>query len=129
MFKTLSRYLLLITCSWLLVGPQFFLQIGAWSWMLTAYAQENSFEVAVKETFSGERPCHLCKIIEATDVAAPNKQGDDRNRSDELRLLIIAAPAVVIGGAPPEFALFGTESLQPPDARSAVPTPPPRSSV
>lgn len=49
---------------WLVVGPLALLQLGAWAWMLTSYSQESSFEQAVRETFSGERPCEMCKLVE-----------------------------------------------------------------
>ena len=46
--------------------------------MVANYSQESSIEQAFVETFGGERPCELCKIITAVDTAeqesAPNKE-------------------------------------------------------
>ena len=45
--------------------------------MVANYSQESSIEQAFVETFGGERPCELCKIITAVDTAeqesTPNK--------------------------------------------------------
>lgn len=40
------------------------LQTVAWAQMLRDYSQESGFATAVTQTFSGERPCTMCKSIE-----------------------------------------------------------------
>jgi len=40
------------------------LQTVAWAQMLRDYSQESGFAAAVTQTFSGERPCTMCKSIE-----------------------------------------------------------------
>ena len=40
------------------------LQTVAWAQMLRDYSQESGFASAVTQTFSGERPCSMCKSIE-----------------------------------------------------------------
>lgn len=40
------------------------LQGVAWAGMLATRVNESSWADAVKSTFSGEKPCHVCKIVE-----------------------------------------------------------------
>ena len=79
------RLVLLLCCCWLLTGPQLLLQLGAWSWMVANYSQESSIEQAFFETFGGERPCDLCKIITAVDTGTGKRrqQRADRNQGPE----------------------------------------------
>ncbi len=74
----LSRYLfLLFGCLHLVGGPYALLQVYAWGNMLVTYSQETSLAQATKDTFSGEKPCHLCKKIEASKSSNP----DDNNQN------------------------------------------------
>ena len=36
--------------------------------MVASYSRESSIEQAFAETFGGDRPCELCKIITAVDT-------------------------------------------------------------
>ena len=45
--------------------------------MLVSYTQESSFSNAVVDTFSGEKPCCLCKKI------AESKKSDPKNQDTE----------------------------------------------
>jgi len=58
-------------------GPYSLVQLYAWGNMLVTYSQETSISKAVVDTFSGEKPCHLCdKITEA-------KSSDPKNQNPE----------------------------------------------
>ena len=118
----------LALCCALVVGPQFFLQLGAWGWMLASYSQDADLGKAFAETFSGERPCELCEIIESS-----REQDRPDNRAtaqaEHFRLLIPSAPSI-LPPAPPETRrpiLRKRVSLAPPGRN--VPTPPPRTAA
>jgi hypothetical protein len=38
-------------------------QMGAWAQMLRDYAQDSTLKQAVLDTFSGEKPCEMCKKL------------------------------------------------------------------
>ena len=64
--KSLLRYLfLLLGCLHLVGGPCALIQVYAWANMLATYSQETSLAQATVDTFSGEKPCCLCKKIAA----------------------------------------------------------------
>ena len=86
--RALGRSLLVMISICLLVGPLALLQMGAWAWMLTNYAQEDSFEQAVQDTFSGERPCHLCTFIkEAKGDAPQTPAGIQQTEAKDFKLI------------------------------------------
>ncbi|NBB79789.1 MAG: hypothetical protein GVY36_10130 [Verrucomicrobia bacterium] len=124
----MTQITLLACASALLTGPQFFLQLGAWGWMLSSYAQEDGIEQAIRETFNGERPCQLCQIIQASETReqplAPNrvdsKQGD-------FQLVLIEIDAITLPKhAKPRLPRPDHAAMLP--VRSGdVPVPPPRS--
>ena len=63
--------------------------MSAWAWMLASYSQESSIQTAVSETFSGDRPCGLCKLISAVD----SKQSEspikpNHTTSKDLKLML-----------------------------------------
>jgi hypothetical protein len=41
------------------------MQVYAWIGMIVTYSQQDGLAKGVKDTFSGERPCHLCKQIDS----------------------------------------------------------------
>lgn len=64
--KKSFRYLfLLFGCLHLVGGPHSLVQVYAWANMILDYSQETSLSQAVADTFSGEKPCCLCKKIAA----------------------------------------------------------------
>lgn len=113
---------------WLAVGPLALLQLGAWAWMLHRYSQESNIEQAFKETFSGERPCEMCRMIESVKKS---KESPDAapytNETKSLNLMLGLERAIVV----PEPASFrGRRSISRTYFSSferEVPTPPPRS--
>jgi hypothetical protein len=120
---------LLILSSWILVGPHFFLQLGAWSWMLVTYSQESNLRIGFQQTFSGERPCGMCKAIQATDNSDTKSPIKATAPADELRLFLVIANPLKL--APMETSirqtLAHTQSAGP--RYTKVPTPPPKQIV
>ncbi|MFQ3224782.1 MAG: hypothetical protein ACI8Z5_001034 [Lentimonas sp.] len=93
--------------------------------MVASYSQESNIEQAFADTFGGDRPCELCKIITAVDAeeTAPIKEP-----SEIKSLKLLLGQAERLTRAPTHFivAKRGNNDrsglLRHPD----VPTPPPR---
>ena len=85
--------MLLLMCGALLTGPQALLQLGAWSWMLTSYAQQSSWQQAISETFGGDRPCRLCVMIQSTASSQqmPDEGLNSRHKRDFKLILLSSA--------------------------------------
>ncbi|ADE55299.1 hypothetical protein [Coraliomargarita akajimensis] len=100
--------------------------MGAWGWMIASYSSESTLQQAVEDTFSGERPCALCCIIdqvEETEPSQPKKQSAEK----DLKLLDRrATPLALTHPSPPTLPLAGSETLSGQWSPRA-PTPPPRS--
>ncbi len=127
MFPRPLKGILLLLCCWLLAGPQLLLQLGAWTWMLASYSQESTIEQAFRETFGGERPCELCKIIRAVDKSekeAPSPLNSSNKR--ELNLMLGLARQILLPAPRASQALKPQLVLKPTSHRAPVPTPPPR---
>jgi len=127
MLHRTAQSLLIALCCALVLGPQFFLQLGAWGWMVGTYAQEDGIEQAIRETFNGERPCELCKIIQATETSeqpiTPN-QTDSKQRDFQLLLVKVDAFALLDNAKSP---ILRPEHAAAVTSRSGeVPVPPPR---
>ncbi len=131
--KVLCNLFVMCGCLQLVGGPYSLMQVYAWTNMIFDYSKETSFSQAVTDTFSGEKPCCLCKKITAAKAA------DDKNQK---------APVSPLASKPIEHFLTPTEiSLRnplhtpfvhhgfAPVAQSiswlnaSPPTPPPKSSV
>ena len=64
MFKTFAKSLLAFTACLYLSGSHLaFLQLVAWSGMLVSYSAESGLAEGMRDTFSGEKPCSMCKAI------------------------------------------------------------------
>jgi len=126
MLKNTFKCLLFVLCSWLLVGPQFFLQMGAWGWMIVNYSKESSLAVGIQETFSGERPCGMCKVLQGDHDRNSPLPSKANAPADELRLLLPIAPRLQL--SPPERKtdrmIANAEKWQ--DCHGKTPTPPPK---
>lgn len=125
MFRLIYKFALLALCACLLVGAQFFLQIGAWGWMLVSYSQESSLEQAVRDTFSGERPCAMCTAISTTREKEP-EPGAAPQRAEELRLLPCPSVQIDFGTASSQLKYSSGELLRLLAGFSRVPVPPPK---
>lgn len=72
--KPLLRYLfVLFGCLHLVGGPYSLMQAYAWVNMIIGYSKETGLSQAVTDTFSGEKPCCLCKQIAAAKAAESQK--------------------------------------------------------
>jgi len=61
--------IIVLGCLHFVGGPLALVQVIAWSKMIATYSGEAGILVGIQDTFSGDRPCHLCcKIAEARDT-------------------------------------------------------------
>lgn len=94
--------------------------------MVATYSQESSIEQAFAETFGGNRPCELCKIITAVNIEQESAPFKESSETMSLKLIIDQAPR--INFAPTHFiaAQRSTVDQASPHRHPDVPTPPPR---
>ena len=57
--------LAVLGCLHLVGGPYAAIQVFAWSTMLVDYSNKDGLAQGLKDTFSGEKPCSLCKKIKS----------------------------------------------------------------
>lgn len=113
--KKLLRYLLVsLGCLHLTGGPLALLQVYAWGGMLISYSQKTGLRQAVQDTFSGEKPCPMCRRI----AVAEKKSDSERNApivpgQREIRLQDLA----------PQMIPLDLIALKTPAGRSFVPAP------
>jgi hypothetical protein len=95
--------------------------------MVASYSQESSIEQAFAETFGGDRPCELCKIITAVDTEQESSTpAQSSSEVKSLKLLPGQAPRISIA---PTYFLAANRSMvdqASPHRHPDVPTPPPR---
>ncbi|MEO8614140.1 MAG: hypothetical protein ABI600_03285 [Luteolibacter sp.] len=73
--KYFQLLIVFLGCLQLVGGPYFMMQVYAWAGMLVCYSQDDGIVKAVKETFSGEKPCALCcKITAALKAERDGKE-------------------------------------------------------
>jgi hypothetical protein len=58
----------MIACMQLAGGPTALMQVYAWIGMIVTYSQHDGLAKGVQDTFSGERPCPLCKKITTVKI-------------------------------------------------------------
>ena len=94
--------------------------------MVASYSQESSIEQAFAETFGGDRPCELCKLISAVDAEQESTPAKASNEVKSLKLMLGQAPRSTI--APTHFitAKRGNTDRTALQRHPDVPTPPPR---
>ena len=125
MIRRSFKILLLLTSGWLLAGPLALLQFGAWGWMLVSYSSHDTFQQAFIETFSDDRPCDLCRIIDTLE-AEESDFPPIQIGQEEIKLMLGLARAIIISApnaTPPQWSI---KLCEPDDALVVVPTPPPR---
>ncbi|MFU8848962.1 MAG: hypothetical protein ACNA77_09645 [Opitutales bacterium] len=125
MLQRISKIFLLLLCVWLLTGPQALLQLGAWSWMLASYSQESSFGQAVAETFGNERPCKLCRLIDAAE-AAEDDSPIAQSGQKEIKLMLCLGRGIQVEAPQASSEWMRAFVCEPKNALALVPTPPPR---
>lgn len=62
-------------CLHMVGGPYALLQMYAWSTMFAGYSQESGILRGAVDTFSGDRPCELCRQIAAAERGGDEKEG------------------------------------------------------
>ncbi|MFU8893718.1 MAG: hypothetical protein ACNA8L_08830 [Luteolibacter sp.] len=118
-------------CLHLAGGPYAMLQGVAWATMLASYSAENGLVQGAIDTFSGERPCQLCKSI--ADTKAPGTDSTEplpSPRFTQLKMLQdMVPPRVVSAGVIRGTDLPSVGFVAPIDVhgngREAPPVPPP----
>lgn len=104
------------------------MQTIAWAKMIVQDARTMTLGAAVVETFSGENPCSMCKIVEGAKRQEKNSETNlpEEGAKAKIFLFCYDKPAKVasINGAS-EWVAMPATALDAP--RVAPPTPPPRS--
>jgi hypothetical protein len=85
---------LAIGCIHLVGGPYAVVQLYAWANMLVSYTQESSFSNAVVDTFSGEKPCCLCKKIAEAKKSDPKNQDTETVQLSQKLFQDLIAPSI-----------------------------------
>jgi hypothetical protein len=99
------------------------LQSVAWTRMLVVYARTAPLETALEQTFDGQHPCCLCRMIqEAKHASAPTELRQPIVRDNTLFADSYAIPF----GAPPWSRLAPSAAPAPSSRREPPPVPPPR---
>jgi hypothetical protein len=98
------------------------LQTVAWATMLAANLGSESFSEAVAQTFDGEHPCPLCKVITA------GKKSEKKSAATVLKLKLEFPPVAekIILSAPKLFPAFSPANFSADSFLSKPPVPPPR---
>lgn len=100
------------------------LQSVAWLNMIVCLSKEQGFQQAVATTFSGKRPCKLCKFVDAGQKAEKKQTKEVTSKKFDL----FAVTASVFLFAEPNVERF-PEPLQRFQARAEVPLAPPPDAV
>ena len=119
--------LLLLLSLWLLAGPLALLQLGAWTWMLASYSQESSIEQAFRETFGGDRPCELCKVIDAVEDAGQKQDPSlPAPKPADLKLMLGLGRSIIVPEPGHRSIAVDFADERGRGIVCSVPTPPPR---
>jgi hypothetical protein len=70
-------------------------QLYAWANMLVTYSQETSISEAVVDTFSGEKPCHLCEKISEAKSSDSEKDNPESVQISQKLFQDYFAPTIV----------------------------------
>jgi hypothetical protein len=111
-------------------GPYSVVQLYAWANMLVTYSQETSISEAVVDTFSGEKPCHLCDKISEAKSSEPEKQDQETIQLSQKLFQDLFAPTLVglhdpFASPLPPFTFYAVADAQD-CAANGPPVPPPR---
>lgn len=117
-----GHFCLVLALVALMGGHWAVLQTVAWTAMLADNLETESFEEAVKNTFSGKRPCKLCKSI------ASGKQEEKKSDLPEFakKLEFVSERPAIIFSAPDTFTLAPEFLVRCPLRLHQPPLPPPR---
>lgn len=104
------------------------MQTIAWTKMIVEDARTMTLGAAVAETFSGENPCSMCKIVEGAKQQEKNAGAalPDEGAKAKIFLFCYDKPTKVVSiNEASEWVAFSATALDAPLV--APPTPPPRS--
>jgi hypothetical protein len=105
--KGITRHLTIIFCALYLSGAHWALmQAGAWTGMIIARSQNSSFVSAVKSTFSGEKPCSMCKAVAKGHADESKPTAPAAQKMPEAKMI-----AMIVSELPPP-ALSGVMEWQ-----------------
>jgi hypothetical protein len=94
--------------------------------MVASYSQESSLEQAFAETFGGDRPCELCKMITAAEAQQESSPVKEPSEVKSLKLMLGHVERILFRStyriAAKPSRLDQIAAIRPSD----VPTPPPR---
>lgn len=129
--RILRHFFVGLGCLHLAGGPLAVLQVVAWGGMLVSYSQENGFRKGVEDTFSGEKPCEMCRKISAARKDAGKEPVTPGER--EIRLRDLAAQMIPLDSIALEDPVVRPFSLvlphesagSPGRGHDAPPVPPP----
>jgi len=113
----------------LIGGPYSIVQVYAWANMIVDYSKESTVKEAITDTFSGEKPCHLCCKIAKAKATEP-KETEAPLTAPERPLQHLFPPTIVSLKDPISTTL-PSPVFSPPNhllslAPSGPPVPPPR---
>ena len=97
--------------------------------MLFAYAQGAGFSSAIEETFSGDRPCRLCAMIEASTSESSESTDFMVSVEREFKLLILTLQNNLKLGLQRYQACYMEHLIVPSRLLSDVSLPPPKSQM
>lgn len=102
------------------------LQGAAWAGMLAARVQRTSWAEAVASTFSGTKPCRMCRVVERGSAADPRPVPPLRARGADFAaatspVLVVRIIAETLEAPSPESPQSrGTAPAVPPPITSAL---------
>jgi hypothetical protein len=102
------------------------LQLGAWSWMLFAYSHDAGLGTAIEDTFSGERPCRLCKMIVSSAEESRAHTGPTVTLEREFKLLVLALQSTSVSSPSGHRARYFEHDAKPCSQLQFVSLPPPK---
>lgn len=73
------------------------LQGAAWAGMIANRVGESSFADAVRATLSGEKPCHVCKIVDK--AARPERGPALLPARPPIHLLAVSVPGTILSSS------------------------------
>ena len=94
--------------------------------MLVSYSQQSDFEQAIIETFGGDRPCEVCKFIQAIDEETSPTPVSEAKENKSFKLLSAQAAQINIVPNHSQASYYGQSERLPPLLYYGAPTPPPR---
>jgi len=103
-------------------GHWAFLQSAAWLGMVVSYSQNAPFSIALENTFDGQHPCGLCKLVQ--EGKKSERQRGLLKAETKLNLLLAQARPWLLPPLP--FSLSPTEPGVARIRLESPPTPPPR---